>query len=199
VLSKAWIAVILSLYSAGVFLLFMKLAGSWPPFNQMAGIYLTMFLALLAGMMTGLFISALSPNQNVTPLLLVLFLVPQIIFGGMLPERYFGSAGSALGTVTTTRWAFESMVTISEMGECVSDDLCNQEYCTGPNVLTKCNFPGVRNSSTVEKGVEAIGNMEFNYGDALSVNLAVNWGALAAFIVGLFGMVVGVLRWKDKR
>lgn len=200
VLSKAWIAVIISLYSAGVFLLFMWLAGNWPPLDQMAAIYFTMFLALLAGMMTGLFISSLSPNQNVTPLLLVLFLVPQIIFGGMLPERYFGSAGSALGTVTTTRWAFESMVTISEMGECISDDACNQENCMGPNVLTVCDFPGIRNPiNTVEDAQKSIASMKQNYGDAFSVNLIVNWGVLTAFILGLFVMVVGVLRWKDKR
>ena len=199
VLSKAWIAVIISLYSAGVFILFMKLAGNWPPFDQMGAIYLTMFLAILAGMMTGLFISALSPNQNVTPLLLVLFLVPQIIFGGMLPARYFGDAGSALGKLTTTKWAFESMVTVSEMGECVADPSCNQENCMRTNVLTQCDFPGIRQSPTADDAQKSIVNMKENYGDAFSVNLAAHWGVLAAFIVGLFVMVVGVLRWKDKR
>jgi len=97
VLSKVWVAGIIALYSAGIFILFMKLAGGWPPLGQVTAVYVTLTLSLVGGMMTGLFISAVSPNPNVSPLLLLLIMVPQIIFGGVMPIKYFGGVGEAIG------------------------------------------------------------------------------------------------------
>jgi ABC-type multidrug transport system ATPase subunit/pSer/pThr/pTyr-binding forkhead associated (FHA) protein len=160
VVSKVWMALLVALYSAGVFALFMKLAGDWPPPELMLPVYSTLTLAIMAGALTGLFISALSPNQNVTPLLLLLFLVPQIIFGGIMPAGQLGKAGRAISQVVTTNWAFESLVTISGMGDCVAKDPCwqlpkderealteedkiKQCSCMGPNLFSRCSFPGI--------------------------------------------------------
>ncbi len=160
VVSKVWMALLVALYSAGVFALFMKLAGDWPPPELMLSVYVTLTLAIMAGALTGLLISALSPNQNVTPLLLLLFLVPQIIFGGIMPAGQLGKAGQAISQAVTTNWAFESLVTISGMGDCVADDPCwrlpkdeREELteedkiercsCMGPNLFSRCSFPGV--------------------------------------------------------
>ena len=160
IVSKVWMALLVALYSAGVFALFMKLAGDWPPPELMLQVYATLTLAILAGALTGLFISAISPNQNVTPLLLLLFLVPQIIFGGIMPPGQLGKAGRAISMVTTTNWAFESLVTISGIGNCVAADPCwqlstdkrdalteedkiQQCSCMGPNLFSRCCFPGI--------------------------------------------------------
>lgn len=209
VLSKVWVAGIIALYSAAVFVLFMKLAGSWPPLSQVLAVYVTLTLTLMAGMMTGLFISAVSPNPNVSPLLLLLIMVPQIIFGGVMPVKYFGSTGQAIGYATTTKWAFESMVTISGMGECVADDICRQEKCSGLNVLYVCDFPGVRPENEPQNEQEAqeavlqaentIDHMDENWGQAFNINVLAHWGVLLLIMATMLGLVIASLKLKDRR
>jgi hypothetical protein len=166
VLSKTLVAILLSLYQTAIFVFIIRIAGGWPDtFSLMLQVYLTLFLATLAGMMQGLLISALAPNQNVAPLLLIIILVLQLVFGGIIPERDHGSltntVTSALGAITTTKWTFESMVTLSGIGSCVANDPCwglasaerdrlSDQYkadkcsCMGPNLFKKCCFPGIR-------------------------------------------------------
>lgn len=210
VLSKLWVAILISLYSAGVFTLFMELSGYWPPIGQLMAVYGTMVLSILAGMVTGLFISSLTPNQNVTPLILLVFLVPQVLFGGVMPEKYYnGSVGKVIGTLTTTKWTFQSLVTISNIGECVADNQCRVENCSGINMFSDCNFPGIAdykpasdNSSEVSdaiiKASQSISSVKEQYGSALRVNLKFNLCVLAAFILGLFALILVVLKLKDK-
>jgi hypothetical protein len=210
VLSKVWLAGLIALYSAGFFILFMKLAGGWPPLSQLVAVYITLTLALLAGMMTGLFISAVSPNPNVSPLLLLLIIIPQVIFGGVMPVKYFGTAGQVIGYATTTKWTFESMVTISEIGKCVADDICRQEKCSVPNILTLCEFPGAqtdydptaKQEDIIEAATKAegtISNMDENWGHAFNVNVGAHWSVLLAITAAMLGLVMAVLRWKDRR
>jgi len=206
VFSKVWIAGIIALYSAGVFVLFMKLAGQWPAPDQILAVYVTLLIALLAGMMTGLFISAVSPNANVAPLLLLLIIIPQVIFGGVMPVRYFGDVGMGIGYVTSTKWAFEALVTTSGMGECVSDDLCLQQNCSGSSILYDCNFPGVRNDlgltdegTAIAKAQNTIANLNLNWGQAFAVNVGAHWVVLITYTGAMLGLAMAALRWKDRR
>ncbi len=163
ILSKVWVGILLALYQASVFVLMMRLAVGWPgTFQAILATFLTLTLSLLSGMLLGLLISALSPNQNVAPLLLIVVLIPQFMFaGGILPLSTFGPAGQVISYVTSTRWGFEALVTISGLGRSVAQDPCWQmsksdrdalteqvklERCTcmGPNVFGQCSFPGVR-------------------------------------------------------
>ncbi len=161
VLSKLWVAILLAIYQAGVFLLFLKLAGDWPGTSQMVAVYITLMLVILASMLIGLLVSAISRNQNITPLLIVMILVPQMLFGGIIPLSGLGAAGKAISKAMITTWSFESLVTISGMGKDIADDPCwqmsqekrdeltdadkdGQCNCMGVNVFTNCNFPGIR-------------------------------------------------------
>lgn len=167
VLSKVWIAVLVALYSSLVFLLFMEMAGGWPPLESVTAVYFTMALSVLGGALMGLVISALSPNPNVTPLLILLVLVPQLLFGGIIPSDQVGKAGNIIGYTTTTKWTFESLVRISGIGDCVISDPCWQLSeakrgtltevdkddkckCMGPSIFKRCDFPGIRNFYTKE-------------------------------------------------
>jgi ABC-type multidrug transport system ATPase subunit/pSer/pThr/pTyr-binding forkhead associated (FHA) protein/ABC-type transport system involved in multi-copper enzyme maturation permease subunit len=206
VLSKLLVAILFSLYSAGVFTLFMRLAGHWPPIEQVLAIYITMALSILAGMVTGLLISSFTRNQNVTPLILLLFLVPQVIFGGVMPEEYSGKVGQVIGALTTTKWTFQSLVTVSDMGECVGDDQCRAEECSGPNMFTECNFPGVASyynaddeASAIMTANKSISSIEEQWGNAFNVNVKYHWCILLSFIAGLFGLVLVVLKRKDSK
>jgi len=160
-LSKLLLCVLLALYSSAVFILFIELSGGWPPLSILLPVYLTMVLSVLGGALMGLFISALSPNPNVTPLLLLIVLVPQLLFGGIIPADQIAEPGKAIGYLTTTKWTFESLVKISGMGDDVIGDPCwsvtgedresftEEEIielcrCTGANLFSECDFPGIR-------------------------------------------------------
>jgi len=161
VMSKLWLGVLLAAYQSAVFILTKRLAAGWPDTGEtIVATFVTLFLATLSGMLLGLLISAVSPNQNVAPLLLVMVLVPQFMFAGaLMPLSTFGPAGKFIGYITSTKWGFESLVTISKLGTDVAEDACWQLpkaqrdallekdkakcNCMGPNLFTKCDFPGL--------------------------------------------------------
>jgi ABC-type multidrug transport system ATPase subunit len=162
IFSKIWLCVVLALYDAVFFVLTKLLSIDWP-INALdgLGIYFTLFLATLGGMVMGLLVSALSPNQSVAPLLTILFLVPQITFAGsILPLRVLGPVGQVISQVTVSRWSFESLITLSGIGKDVAADPCWQQSelvrdgwddadkkscpCLGPNLFKTCDFPGLR-------------------------------------------------------
>lgn len=163
IISKIWVAALLALYQSLVYVvvhyLVFQMPGGWLEFGL---IYITMTLATMSGMMLGLFASAIAPNPNSAPLIVVLFVLPQIVMAGALvplPEPLTG--------LTATRWAFQSFMAITGAGSDVAADACwllseeeqkglttaqKAESCTclGPNVLTQCNFPGVAETYTEE-------------------------------------------------
>ena len=164
ILSKVWIGVILAAYQSAVFLLAKKVFVD-PQFMGDYGypsMYLTIFLCTLSGYMLGLLISAGSPNQNVALLLVVVVLVPQFLFAGALLPRDMIPGGEIISAITSTRWAFDSLVRITGIGEDVINDPCwqlpkgerdnlSQEdkdrlgcRCMGKQMFSQCYFPGIR-------------------------------------------------------
>jgi ABC transport system ATP-binding/permease protein len=172
VFSKVWVAVLLSVYQAVIFVLFKSLAIDLPKTPAfIGGMFLTLALATLSGMMMGLLGSAISPNQSVAPMIVLMLLIPQILFGGgVLPIQTFGAAGQFLNNTSLTKWPFETLVTLTAFGKDVAtdtgknadskscwaletkkerDDLTVAQKkdckCMGENVFRTCNFAGVRN------------------------------------------------------
>lgn len=162
-LSKVAAGLLISSYQTAIFVAFKNLAiaipGGLPTFIN---IYLTLFLATAGGMMTGLLVSALAPNPNVAPLLIILTIIPQIVLGGgMIPIPILSSPGQFLSHFTFSRWAFESLVTITDFGKDIASDRCfaddaasdrnaltesdkeQQCTCLGPNLFSACQFPGI--------------------------------------------------------
>ena len=158
VMSKIWIAALLAFYQAAAYTIIHFLA-----FNMPGGLaefilfFITLTLATMAGMMLGLFASALSPNSNSAPLFVILLMLPQIVLGGALvPLPRFVSAPTA------THWAFNAFMVISGVGSDVAADVCwalpeearsamtldekNANCrCMGINVLdpASCRYPGL--------------------------------------------------------
>ncbi|MEO0310286.1 MAG: ABC transporter permease, partial [Gloeomargarita sp. DG02_3_bins_56] len=160
--SKVVLALIFAAYQGAVFLLVKKLAvdipGGWDVVGQM---YITFALATFGGMVMGLLVSALAPNQNMAPLLSILFLVPMIIFsGGIQPVSSMGGGAKLLAQVSVIRWPYEALVSLSGMGRDLIQDPCWQQdaearkaltsaalqecQCLGANVFRRCEFPGIR-------------------------------------------------------
>lgn len=159
VLSKVWVAALLALYQAVVYTIVHYIAFDVPGgVSEFFQIYITLALATLAGMMLGLFASALAPNANSAPLLVIILMLPQIVLAGaLIPLPTFLSAP------TSTRWAFEALMSISGAGSDVAADICwalpqdvresmtledKLNYgcrCMGVKMLEEesCNFPGL--------------------------------------------------------
>ena len=166
VCSKVWVSVLLALYQGGVFLLFKIIAVKDLPSEPgiLMGMYFTITLSVIAGMLLGLLGSAAAPNQSVAPILVLVFLIPQIIFGGgVLPIETFGPPGKVLNQLSLTKWPFEALSTLSKAGLDVAEDPCWQDVtsgkiedyddikdarkkscdCMGDSVFKKCEFPGI--------------------------------------------------------
>jgi len=159
IFSKLWFALLLAGYQSFWFTLIRHLAFDMPGGPpEVLYFFITVFLMVLAGMMMGLFTSAITPNSNAAPLILVMFILPQIVLSGALvPLPGFASAPAS------SRWAFQAAIAISGAGSDVAGDACwvdktsqerrdmtldeknTQCSCMGANALRgeTCNFPGL--------------------------------------------------------
>jgi len=159
VMSKIWVAALLAAYQAAVYTIVHYLAFKVPGGAlEFVLMYITMVLVTFAGMMLGLFASALAPNANSAPLIVIMLLLPQIVLGGaVIPIP------PSINVPISSRWAFESMIAITGPGSDVVSDLCwklppdvrdamnlDQKQasnckCMGVNILREdsCNHPGI--------------------------------------------------------
>ncbi|MCC7360099.1 MAG: FHA domain-containing protein [Anaerolineales bacterium] len=158
ILSKLWFALVLAVYQAVCFTIIHYLAFDMPGGGEeRIFFFITSLLLVIAGMMIGLFVSALAPNANSAPLLLILFIIPQMTLSGALvtlPEPIMALASS--------NWAFRSTMALTGVGSDVIGDACwrmpaaEREAltedeknanctCMGINALHEdsCNFPGL--------------------------------------------------------
>lgn len=158
IMSKIWIALLLAVYQALCYT-FIR----YQAFDMTGGIedglifYITIYLLIVAGMMLGLFASALAPNANTAPLLLILFVIPQMVLSGALVTLPLTAEAPA-----SSHWAFQSFIGLSGAGSDVARDSCwaltdeerddltldeknNDCICMGENALREdsCNFPGL--------------------------------------------------------
>ncbi len=208
--SKLQLAVLLALYQSAVLLACVSLAVSIPGGqNVLALMYVTLFLASFGSMVLGLLVSAIAPNQSVAPLLTILVLVPQIVFGGgMLPVSDFNTIGKVINQGMLTKYPFESLVTLSGLGSDVANDACWSKApserkalttkevaacnCYGENIFTKCKFPGIRKVS--DSGNSQLNllqtrlfieNTHKSYGNMFSVDLIKHWFKMSLVIGGV--------------
>jgi ABC-type multidrug transport system ATPase subunit/pSer/pThr/pTyr-binding forkhead associated (FHA) protein len=157
--SKVWIALLLAFYQGAAYTLIHHLAFEMPGGALEIGLfYVTMVLAAMAGMMTGLLASAIAPAASSAPMLMILLVIPQIVLSGILapvPEN--------ISAVATTRWSFEGLIGVTGYGSDVAADPCwglseelrdamtledkatNGCRCMGLAVFEpgSCNFPGL--------------------------------------------------------
>lgn len=159
VFSKIWVAVLLAFYQAAAFTLIHHLAYRMPGGMFEIGLfYITVVLGCLAGMLTGLLASAMSPSASTAPLLMILLVIPQIVLSGALAP-----IPTNVSSIAASRWTFQGLIGISGMGSDVAADACWQVpkaersgwsldtkeqagcRCMGVAIFTpgSCNFPGL--------------------------------------------------------
>ena len=120
VLSKMWIIGLLAFYHAAAYVIIhfvaFKMPGGWAEFGLF---YVTMVLATIAGMTMGLFASAVAPNQNSVPLIVILLMLPQIVISGALIPL-----PNAITSVASSRWGIQAFLSITGVGSDVAADKC---------------------------------------------------------------------------
>jgi len=143
-----------------------------------AEIYISVFLTSLAGLMLGLTISALVPNNDRATSFIPILLIPQVIFGGVL-FPLDSTFMQVLGSFFPVRWAMAAM---------------------GSSVGLRSKF--------VDFTGKALTNDTFSYqGTFLSttdqshatLHLLVCWGALLAMILLLGAATAYFVKRKDVR
>lgn len=75
--------------------------------------YLTIFLAVLTAISMGLFISAVSPNQNTVTYIILGVLFLQITFAGVIFE--LPGAAKSLSSITLTRWTMQALGSTADL------------------------------------------------------------------------------------
>jgi len=158
ILSKVWIALLLAVYMATCFTVIRYLAFDMPGGQEeLVYFFITEFLLVVAGTMMGLFASALAPKANAAPLLMILFVIPQMVLSGALVPLPV-----VIKAPASSSWAFQADIAISGVGSGPAGDSCwnlpkeeqdklsldqkkAQCSCMGENALreTSCNFPGL--------------------------------------------------------
>jgi ABC-type multidrug transport system ATPase subunit/predicted component of type VI protein secretion system len=158
VFSKIWVAAIVALYHSlvyvGIHYLVYEMPGGVTEFLLL---YISMAFLVLSGMMLGLFASALSPNANSVPMLVIIFIMPNIVLSGaMVPLP------TTITAPASTRWALEGWISTTGIGSDLAEDICYDLpedvrktmsvedatarcNCMGTNVVKEdlCFFPGI--------------------------------------------------------
>ncbi|QLE45026.1 ATP-binding cassette domain-containing protein (plasmid) [Nostoc sp. C052] len=162
-ISKLVVAFVLAMYQSAVLLYLMLAAVEIPGADTNTGaMYFTLFLASFGSMVLGLIVSAIAPNPSVAPLMILIVLVFQIVFGGGIqPTENLNTNpnAKAVSELMLSKYSFENLVSLSRMGADVTDDFCWQKgesrrkklpalliaqcNCYNKNVFTKCDFPGL--------------------------------------------------------
>jgi hypothetical protein len=120
IMSKLWFALLLAIYQAACFTVIHYLAYDMPGgLEEKIFFYITALLLVIAGMMLGLFVSALAPNANSAPLLLILFIIPQMVLSGALV-----TLPDAVMALANSNWAFRSVMALTGVGSDVAGDTC---------------------------------------------------------------------------
>jgi hypothetical protein len=158
VMSKLWVAGLLALYQTIIFTLAIRIVSGWPGPAEALPVFITILLSVIAAMTMGLLISAVSPNQNITPLLIIFVLAIQFVFGG---GEDYGEFAERFSPISSTMWANETLVAISGIGKEFTEDPCwqlseeerdalteeyKEEKCPtmGTNIFKNSTFPGIQ-------------------------------------------------------
>jgi ABC-type multidrug transport system ATPase subunit/pSer/pThr/pTyr-binding forkhead associated (FHA) protein len=158
VMSKFWVAGLLALFQTIIFVIFIRVASGWPGSAEALPVFITLLLSVIAAMTMGLLVSSISPNQNITPLLIIFVIAIQFVFGS--GEDYGGFA-RYISPISSVKWSSESLVAISGIGKEFTEDPCWQlseeerdalteeqkdEKCPtmGVSLFANSNFPGIQ-------------------------------------------------------
>jgi ABC-type multidrug transport system ATPase subunit/pSer/pThr/pTyr-binding forkhead associated (FHA) protein len=189
-LSKIWVGFLFALYHAAALLAIKLLAidFSYLGAAEIGKFYITLALAASSGLLWGLLISALAPREEQAMLLVIIVVVAQIFFsGGILPLKQLSDAGQGLGSVTSSKWVFQALTTITQ----VKTGTCDS------TTLGDCRLPGIEGYVTNAEKRVLVRTVDERFGDLFGADVYASWGALVLIMVALYGLVFLLQKRKD--
>jgi ABC-type multidrug transport system permease subunit len=157
-------------------------------------IYITMALTAIAGLMVGLTVSAIAPNNDRAMSFIPIILIPQVIFSGIIfPLNNF--VLKFLGIFFAAGWAMAGMGTSMGLH---SDKLGSQDDCSyyTPNP----HFPNANPANCAYRGDYAVSVTNQAGAHAAAVNhLLLIWFALIVMSIALGILTAYFLKRKDIR
>ncbi|HMS59492.1 MAG TPA: FHA domain-containing protein [Tepidiformaceae bacterium] len=183
--SKVAVGALFAFYHAGILLGAKVLLIDYPGADStdFLILYVTLVLAVVAGVMWALLISTLTSKEEQAMMLVIGLIVVQVVFsGGLVNLDDLGVAGLVLGSITPTSWALKALA----VGFGISTD-----GCTGD--LAACNLPGIPGMASPEVRTATFGTIDDKFGPVFNADILVCWGAMAAIIVVL-GVALYVLQ-----
>jgi len=183
--SKVAVGALFAFYHAGILLGAKVLLIDYPGADStdFLILYVTLVLAVVAGVMWALLISTLTSKEEQAMMLVIGLIVVQVVFsGGLVNLDDLGVAGLVLGSITPTSWALKALA----VGFGISTD-----GCTGD--LAACSLPGIPGMASPEVRTATFGTIDDKFGPVFNADILVCWGAMAAIIVVL-GVALYVLQ-----
>jgi ABC-type multidrug transport system ATPase subunit/pSer/pThr/pTyr-binding forkhead associated (FHA) protein len=181
-LSKVSVGLLFSLYHAAALLILKLVAVDFSHIGAdgIALYFVMLVLAALSGVMWGLLISAIAPREEQAMLLVIVVVVVQMVFsGGILPLDQLGQAGEGIGYATSSKWAFEGLVNVTEV---------KRGDCDDPT-LENCLLSGIQAYDTAAERRVVLDQLEDRYGEVLqgkvSTSIAVQLGLVAVMFIVL--------------
>jgi hypothetical protein len=188
--SKTLVGVLFALYHAAALLILKLVAVDFSHLSaaDIGLYYLILVLAVMSGVMWGLLISAIAPREEQAMLLVIIVVVIQMVFsGGILPLDQLGKAGEAIGYATSSKWAFEALVDVTQV---------ERGDCDGPN-LENCQLSGVQAYDTDAEKMVAIDHLKGRYGGVLEGDVIKSIIVQVVIIFGIFVLIAFIQKRKD--
>jgi hypothetical protein len=188
--SKVAVGLLFALYHAAA-LLILKLVAvdlSHMGADNIALYGLILVLSVMSGVMWGLLISALVPREEQAMLLVIVVVVVQMVFsGGILPLDQLGTAGEVIGYATSSKWAFEALVDVTqvERGDCETPGLAD------------CQLAGIQQYDTAAEKQVVIDHLEDRYGNVLDGEVSTSIMAQVGIMAALFVLLIVIQKRKD--
>ena len=227
ILSKVWLVGILAIYQGLVWAVIHYFAaiGAAEGFDLHVLLPYAITLALVAftGGILGLMASSLSRSGMMAVVWVLLFTVPQLFLSGsIIPLEHLTDPFKSVSSLNPSRYAFETLLTVSGYGQDIASDRCwqlpadqrnslsdDQEQdctCMGVNIFSACRFPGIygfflpaiEGQPTLLRSV-AIGRAEGviseaidHYGQGFNVDRYHHWSILAVMSLCLIVLLIGI-------
>ena len=148
-------------------------------------IFCVTFLAALAGLSIGLFLSSLTRTQQAAIAIVPLVLLPMVILGGaMLPVTDMGESANVLSHFVPSRWAFEHVLRIED---------ATKEDEKGDKQETISNSANQNPNS-----VQHLNYSQLFFGTRLVEKESILFFVMGIYIFGFIGMTMFVLKLQDK-
>ena len=188
--SKVIVALMFAFYHGAAFFVLKWLALDFPGVGVEGylQLYITSVLAVMSGVMAALVISALTSREEQAMMLAIGVIVLQVVFsGGLVNLKDLGVAGTVLGAITSTHWAYRAST--SAVG-------LNLDGCSDP-ALANCGLPGLAGIQDPAARAITFKGVDTAFGPIFGADILVCWGAMLAIMAVLCVILVVLQKRKD--